>query len=219
MAVDGIADGRLWAKALEVAVGGVGEPDRAVACHYHVVGGVERKPPPVLDDGLAVARATVEAADAGGLPAASLFADDQPPVVVRSHAVGTVGLRDENRHVVGVLERKALDLDLRGAVRSWPRKRGEVERVLIGEVDGALVGVDLGDQRQPRSIAHHLVEVRRVGHECRLLCGDHDTRPRALSISHAAVIRPMWLNACGKLPSSSPVAVSISSASSPRSLA
>ena len=33
---------------------------------------------------------------------------------------------------------------------------------------------------------------------------DHDTRPRALSISQAAVISPMWLNACGKLPSSSP---------------
>ncbi len=41
----------------------------------------------------------------------------------------------------------------------------------------------------------------------------------ALSISWAALIRPMWLNACGKLPSCSPFAVSISSASRPRSLA
>ena len=49
--------------------------------------------------------------------------------------------------------------------------------------------------------------------------GDHETRPRALSISQAAVISPTWLNAWGKLPSSSPFAVSISSASSPRSLA
>ena len=45
------------------------------------------------------------------------------------------------------------------------------------------------------------------------------TRPRALSISQAAVISPMWLNACGKLPSSFPRAVSISSASKSRSLA
>ena len=48
----------------------------------------------------------------------------------------------------------------------------------------------------------------------------HDpTAARAWSISQAAVIRPMWLNACGKLPSSSPLATSISSASRPRSLA
>jgi hypothetical protein len=43
--------------------------------------------------------------------------------------------------------------------------------------------------------------------------------PRALSISYAAVIRPIWLKAWGKLPSSSSFFVSISSASSPRSLA
>ena len=41
----------------------------------------------------------------------------------------------------------------------------------------------------------------------------------ALSISYAAVIRPIWLKAWGKLPSSSSFFVSISSASSPRSLA
>ena len=37
-------------------------------------------------------------------------------------------------------------------------------------------------------------------------------------IAHAAFTRPMWLNACGKLPSSSPVSASTSSASSPTSL-
>src|SRR6185503_73065 len=49
--------------------------------------------------------------------------------------------------------------------------------------------------------------------------GNDPVAPRALSISHAAVIRPMWLNACGKLPSSSSLDVSTSSASRPRSLA
>ena len=50
--------------------------------------------------------------------------------------------------------------------------------------------------------------------------GAHDATVRpAWSSSLAAVIRPMWLNACGKLPSCSPVAVSISSASRPRSFA
>src|SRR5262249_28282807 len=47
----------------------------------------------------------------------------------------------------------------------------------------------------------------------------HRRASRALSISHAAVISPMWLNACGKLPSCSPLRVSISSASRPRSFA
>ena len=47
----------------------------------------------------------------------------------------------------------------------------------------------------------------------------HARASRAMSISHAAVIRPMWLKACGKLPSCSPFCVSISSASSPRSFA
>ena len=41
----------------------------------------------------------------------------------------------------------------------------------------------------------------------------------ASSIAFAAVISPMWLNACGTLPSISPLFVSISSASRPTSFA
>ncbi len=40
----------------------------------------------------------------------------------------------------------------------------------------------------------------------------------ACAIAHAALIRPMWLKACGKLPRRSPVAGSTSSARSPTSL-
>ena len=48
----------------------------------------------------------------------------------------------------------------------------------------------------------------------------HQAPPAARPVDlAAAVISPMWLNACGKLPSSSPLAVSISSASRPRSFA
>src|SRR3954453_9641208 len=43
--------------------------------------------------------------------------------------------------------------------------------------------------------------------------------PLALSISFAAVMRPMGLEACGKWPSCSPLAVSISPPRSPRSFA
>ena len=42
--------------------------------------------------------------------------------------------------------------------------------------------------------------------------------PRPRRIVHAALISPIWLNACGKLPSSLPVPASASSASSPTSL-
>jgi aminoglycoside phosphotransferase (APT) family kinase protein len=40
----------------------------------------------------------------------------------------------------------------------------------------------------------------------------------ASEMAQAALTSPMWLNACGKLPSSSPVSASTSSASRPRSL-
>jgi hypothetical protein len=42
---------------------------------------------------------------------------------------------------------------------------------------------------------------------------------RAWSMSHAALIKPTWLRACGKFPRSCPRCVSISSARRPRSLA
>src|SRR6266511_2685542 len=51
-----------------------------------------------------------------------------------------------------------------------------------------------------------------------MVSGTFATSP-ARSMSAAALIRPMWLKACGKLPSSSPLAASTSSASRPRSLA
>jgi hypothetical protein len=44
-------------------------------------------------------------------------------------------------------------------------------------------------------------------------------RRSASEIAHAALTRPMWLKACGKLPSSSPVSGLTSSARRPRSLA
>jgi predicted RNA-binding Zn ribbon-like protein len=64
---------------------------------------------------------------------------------------------------------------------------------------------------------------RRAGGRCRVPAGVSQppcySVARARSIACAAVIRPMWLNACGKFPSCSPVAVSISSPSRPRSFA
>lgn len=52
---------------------------------------------------------------------------------------------------------------------------------------------------------------------------DRHTSPHSLyvrrSMAWAALIRPMWLKACGKFPRASPVAEEISSASSPTSLA
>src|SRR5262249_22095360 len=145
---------------------------------------------------------------------------DQRAFTIAGHAVGAVRVIDQQRHIVRFLEAQALDLHRWRVVGAPPRKGREVERVLIGEVHGALVGVHLGEQREPRLVADHIGESGPVRDESGIADdGVHDTRPRALSISHAAVISPMWLNACGKLPSSSPLEVSISSARSPRALA
>jgi hypothetical protein len=58
------------------------------------------------------------------------------------------------------------------------------------------VGVDLGHDTQTWSVAEDLAELRCMRAERDRLerCG-HDVTPRALSISQAAVISPMWLNA------------------------
>ena len=126
----------------------------------------------------------------------------------------------QHRYLAGLLEREALDVNRGASVDAGQRERREVQRVLVSEVDGAFVRVDLGEHRQPWAVTRNLNEFRRLRDERRVAGGRaHDARPLALSISQAAVIRPMWLNAWGKFPSSSPVAVSISSASSPRSLA
>jgi hypothetical protein len=50
------ADGWLRSRPLQVPVGGVREPDRAVACHHYVVRCVEGKSSPVLHNRFAVDR-------------------------------------------------------------------------------------------------------------------------------------------------------------------
>ena len=93
-------------------------------------------------------------------------------------------LRDAHRHLTGLVERHALDLDRERAIGVWPRQRGEAERVLVGAIHRVLVGVELGEQRQPWGRAEDLVELGGVGEERRIGGGgDHETRPRALSIS------------------------------------
>ena len=216
-----VPDGRLRLEALEVAVARVGEPDRPVARDDHVVRRVEAQPPPAIDDGLPLARVAVESADPGVLGAGSLLADEQPAAEIWRHPVGCVGLCHHDGDIARVVQIHALDLHRGRAVGSPLGQRREVQGVLVGEVDGALVGVDLDDQRQPRAPPRRpVLELGCVLPEGGVSqCRGHAVAPRALSISHAAVISPMWLNACGKLPSSSPFTVSISSASSPRSLA
>jgi hypothetical protein len=215
-----VADHRWRPESLEMAVGRIGEPNRAVAGNNDVVGRVERQAPPVVNERRPLAGPPVDSGDACGLPAAALLAHDQVAAEVGRHAVGAVRLLHEHRHAVGFTQGQPLDLNRRRAVGAGPRRRGEVQSVLVREVDGTFVRIDLGEQRQPGKVADDLVELRRVRDESRVGGGrGHEIRPLALSISQAAVISPMWLNACGKLPSNSPFAVSISSARSPRSFA
>src|SRR5207253_4975222 len=84
---------------------------------------------------------------------------------------------------------------------------GNVRQARLRHIDQTSA---LRNARRHRDRAHHNTS-----------CGASSALPptRARDIAQAALIRPMWLNACGKLPSSSPVVGSTSSASSPTSLA
>ena len=95
---------------------------------------------------------------------------------------------------------------------------------------GGAVETDAQEVDQDTAPARNIVQTRfrDVGEVGRArLAGENGGGPydglslvrfSASLIAQAALASPMWLNACGKLPSSSPVAGSISSASSPTSL-
>src|SRR3954452_258178 len=87
-----------------------------------------------------------------------------------------------------------------------------------GFVEGPFEGV--ADQLDDLVAADCLARLGTMSHSAHHAPGDGTAARRVASeISHAAFTSPMWLNACGKLPSSSPVAGSTSSASRPTSLA
>jgi hypothetical protein len=71
-----------------------------------------------------------------------LLADNEPPIRRAGHPVGDVRVGARDRDVAGG-EVKALDVD-KGALAAGLGQRREVESVLAGDVDGALVGVRPG---------------------------------------------------------------------------
>ena len=147
VAIDVIADGGRGPKALQVAVAGIGEPHRAVARDDHVVGRVQRPAAPVVGHGLCRAAAAVHRADARGLVEGALLAHDQPPVGADRHPVGHVGVGAHDGDLArGEVE--AFDVDARRVARD--RLRREVQGVLVGGVDRALVGVGGRDDLHPR---------------------------------------------------------------------
>ena len=88
-------------------VGRVGEPDRAVRLHHHVVGRIQ---PLAL---IAVGQHGDAAVGLGpGDPPRAMLAGDQPPLPVAGVAVGEVGRAAEDRHAprqrVGVQRRMRL---------------------------------------------------------------------------------------------------------------
>jgi uncharacterized OsmC-like protein/alpha/beta superfamily hydrolase len=100
------------------------------------------------------------------------------------------------------------------AVPARPRLADAAAGARIPEVHTAAGPVDpdaAADRARACSSGNRVVG---PAHCCPLECP-----PLAWAIVQAALIRPMWLKACGKLPSSSPLSGSISSASRPTSLA
>src|SRR5262249_17676021 len=100
---------------------------------------------------------------------------------------------------------------------------------VVGALAGDQLALDHRDLQPALREVPGAVLARRSGpdHD-HVVVGAHRTPPcfagsprsrRASPIRQAALISPMWLKAWGKLPSSSPLAVSTSSASRPRSFA
>jgi hypothetical protein len=123
-----------------------------------------------VDDRLGGAGDTVHEADARRRGKRSLLADEQPAVGRERHTVGLVRVGPHDRDLAGA-QVEPLDVDLRA------RDRREVQGVLVSDVDRALVGVDRGDALDaPCDGRAHPA-----------------ARAFAWSISHAAVMKPMWL--------------------------
>ena len=136
VAVDDVVELRRGPEALEVPVTRVGEPDRAVTRDHDVVGRVEGPAVPVVDDGLGTPAPAVDEADARAITTLALLADHEPPVGSERHAIGLVRVLADDADLAG-RERQALD-------RHRRRRDGrEVERVLLRDVDRALVRIDV----------------------------------------------------------------------------
>ena len=140
------------AEALQVAVGRVGEPDRPVGGDDDVVGGVQPPAPPVVDDDACVPRSPGRRARctrrASGRPARRRRAGRRGRASCRWPSRRRSPAPSRRPARPGSDRRRARCGGSRCAGRR--RERGDVQRVLVGDVDGALVGVALDDQLEPR---------------------------------------------------------------------
>src|SRR5215211_2519221 len=191
VAIDVVAEPRLGAETLEVAVARIGEPDRAVALHDHVVGRVERKAAPVVDECLG----RREVGDPGMPRSRSLLADHEATLTVEGHAVRDVRVRADHRDSIRLqwetvaIERHALDGHRRGAGSGHSSgERREVEGVLVGYVDGALVRVRRDYPDQARRVAQDSPELLVMGDERGEGGGGTDAAERA-RLTHSCEVR------------------------------
>jgi hypothetical protein len=172
-AVDGVRGARLRPEALEVAVARIGEPDAPVAGDDDVVRGVEP-----LDERLGLSRRSVDAADSRGLGERSLLAHDEVPGAVERHPVRHVGVLAEDRDTA-IGEGHPLDRD------GLPANGREVERVLVSDVDRALVGIDGDDALESGNLDRRGLEAG-----CLLHGSPVSARPSPLQEARAVGSRP-----------------------------
>src|SRR5919106_481890 len=164
IAVDEIAELGLGPEALPVPVARVGEPDRAVAPDYDVVGRVQAEAAERPDDRLGGACGAVDARDARGRLERSLLADHERAVAVQKHAVCDVGVVAHGRDSCRVereaqsVEGEPPDRDAWYAALVTSRHGREVQGVLLRGVHGSLVSLDVDDVGERRRRADDVLE-------------------------------------------------------------